>query len=121
MSSHYTPYYVAFCQCFEELADLEEDCPACSQDNRQTLEHLKSLDQIENLDQQFFRCVENAPDPFTAVADFFAKGLNFVFGMFMCSYSVFYYNCYWLVRACLINVCCLTCKRAAANLLINSI
>ena len=78
MSSHYTPYYVAFCQCFEELADLEEDCPACSQDNRQTLEHLKSLDQIENLDQQFFRCVENAPDPFTAVADFFAKGLYFV-------------------------------------------
>ena len=39
-----TPNYCF--QCFEELADLEEDCPICSHDNRQTLEHLKSLDQV---------------------------------------------------------------------------
>ena len=38
------------------------------------MEHLKSLDQIENLHQQFFRSVEVAQDGFTAVADFFAKG-----------------------------------------------
>eukprot|EP00116_Pleurobrachia_bachei_P008726 sb/3468988/ len=62
-------------QCFEELTDLEEDCPVCVQENKQTLEHIRSLEHIENLDQQFFRSVEHAPDPFTAVADFFAKGV----------------------------------------------
>ena len=35
-------------QCFEELADLEEDCPACCHENRQTLDHLRSLDNIES-------------------------------------------------------------------------
>jgi len=62
-------------QCFEGVADLDDDCPICSTENRTVMEHLKSLDQIENLHQQFFRSVEVAQDGFTAVADFFAKGV----------------------------------------------
>ena len=50
-STYYCEHYILYIrakyfQCFEGLADLDEDCPVCVNENKQVLEHLKSLQQV---------------------------------------------------------------------------
>ncbi|KAJ8020828.1 Vacuolar protein sorting-associated protein 11-like [Holothuria leucospilota] len=61
--------------CFESYAENDQECPACSPENRKVLDIIKAQEQNKDLDEEFHRQLENAQDGFSVVADYFGRGV----------------------------------------------
>jgi len=61
--------------CFQSLADNDQECPKCSEENKKILDIIRAQDASRNKHDQFHAQLEKAEDGFSIVAEYFGRGL----------------------------------------------
>jgi len=61
--------------CFQSLADNEQECPKCSEENKKITDIIRSQDAGRSQHDQFHAQLEKAEDGFSIVAEYFGRGL----------------------------------------------
>eukprot|EP01105_Mastigella_eilhardi_P017822 TRINITY_DN4108_c0_g1_i3.p1 TRINITY_DN4108_c0_g1~~TRINITY_DN4108_c0_g1_i3.p1 ORF type:complete len:508 (+),score=152.35 TRINITY_DN4108_c0_g1_i3:1433-2956(+) len=59
----------------QSCAENEDECPVCADDNRETLERLRSRAENATLNDPFFHQIEKTSDGFGAIAEYFGHGI----------------------------------------------
>jgi len=74
-SVHFLCYHGYHQHCFQALADNDQECPKCSEENKKILDIIKSQDAARHQHDQFHAQLEKAEDGFSIVAEYFGRGL----------------------------------------------